>query len=117
MYGMHLATAVETLEACETSATEIFGSASIQVPEDEGQLTGRSRSRRLHHHHAWSSPQLGAVILIRTLQLSLQIRRAYRLLSDSATSILSSWKLHLLGLRLLDFLSRHFEDLYIPKRM
>jgi hypothetical protein len=44
----------------------------------------------------------------------LKDRGAYRLLCDSATGILGR-ELHLLGLRLLDFLSRHFEKVYILK--
>jgi hypothetical protein len=57
---------------------------------------------------------LGAAILIRIVQLSLKDQEAYRLLCDSATGILGG-ELHLLSLRLLDFLSRHFERVYIPK--
>jgi hypothetical protein len=48
------------------------------------------------------------------MQLSLNDRGAYRLLCDGATGILGG-ELHLLGLRLLDFLSRHFESVYIAK--
>jgi len=75
---MHLAAAVETLEACEASAKAAADIAAFITTTHS-------------HFLSWA-----------------------RLLCDSATGILGG-ELHLLGLRLLDFLSRHFESVYIPK--